>query len=393
MSATKITLKAGKEQSIKRFHPWIFSGAIHKVEGQAHNGDIVDVLDSKGNYLGTGHASEGSIAVRIFSFTGYENPTKFWLGKIKNAYDLRERLGFISNNETNIYRLVNAEGDGLPGLIVDVYGSTAVIQTHSVGMYEQRQTIADAIVNVYGGKILSVYDRGDGKASTQQQEIAGEYLFGSKQSDVCLEYGCKFHVDWEQGQKTGFFIDQRENRKLLGAYASGKKVLNTFCYTGGFSVFALKAGAILAHSLDSSQKALVLATQNAKLNGFDDERHDVIKADAVEYMKSLREDYDVIILDPPAFAKHLSARHKAVQGYIRINEAAIRQIKPGGVIFTFSCSQAIDKKLFRDSLLAASINAGRKVRILHQLHQPADHPISVYHPEGEYLKGFVIEVE
>ena len=393
MSVTKILLKPGKEQSIKRFHPWVFSGAIQKVEGQAHNGDIVDVLDSKGLYLGTGHAAEGSIAVRLFSFTGYDDPANFWLSKIQSAFDLRKRLGFISNNETNIYRLVNAEGDGLPGLIVDVYGKTAVIQTHSVGMYEQRQTIADSIMKVYGGEILSVYDRGDGKAGTANGDAKGAYLIGMKQDSVCLEHGCKFSVDWEEGQKTGFFIDQRENRKLLGDYSAGKKVLNTFCYTGGFSIYALKSGAILAHSLDSSQKALDLAVQNATLNGFDSASHDVIKADAVEYMKSLREDYDVIVLDPPAFAKHLSARHKAVQGYIRINEAAIRQIKPGGIIFTFSCSQAIDKKLFRDSLLAASINAGRKVRILHQLHQPADHPISIYHPEGEYLKGFVIEVD
>ena len=285
------------------------------------------------------------------------------------------------------------EGDGLPGLIVDIYGSTAVIQTHSAGMFEQRQIIADAIVKIYGNKISAVYDRGDEKVGGKGTGTQGEYLVGNKQSPSCKEHGCAFDVDWEGGQKTGFFIDQRENRKLLGEFANGKKVLNTFCYTGGFSVNALKAGATLVHSLDSSQKALDLAVVNAKLNGFESPVHDVIKADAVEYMKQLKEDYDIIVLDPPAFAKHLSARHKAVQGYIRINEAAIKQIKPGGIIFTFSCSQVVDKKLFRDSIMAASIQAGRKVRVLHQLHQPADHPVSIYHPEGEYLKGLVIEVE
>ncbi len=392
MSIPKIILKPGKEQSVKRFHPWVFSGAIQNVQGEAHNGDIVEVCDSKGQYLATGHCAEGSITVRIFSFTGYDNPETFWKGKIKNAFDLRAQLGFVDNEFTNIYRLIHAEGDGLPGLIVDIYGATAVIQTHSVGMFELRKTIADAIISVYQGRIKAVYDRGDGKAG-QENSSVGDYLIGQKESDVCFEHGCSTRIDWEQGQKTGYFIDQRENRKLLGEYSNGKKVLNTFCYTGGFSVYALIAGAELVHSLDSSQKALDLALENVKLNGFDDKKHDVIKADAVEYMKNLKEDYDIIVLDPPAFAKHLSARHKAVQGYIRINEAAIRQIKPGGMIFTFSCSQVIDKKLFRDSVMAAAINAGRRVRILHQLHQPADHPISIFHPEGEYLKGLVIEVQ
>jgi 23S rRNA (cytosine1962-C5)-methyltransferase len=260
-------------------------------------------------------------------------------------------------------------------------------------MFEQRQIIAEAIQKTYGDAITAIFDRGDEKVGGKGTGTQGEYLLGSKQETVALEHGCRFDVDWEGGQKTGFFIDQRENRKLLGDFAKGKKVLNTFCYTGGFSVYALKAGASLVHSLDSSQKALDLAVINAKLNGFEAPVHDVIKADAVEYMKQLKEDYDIIVLDPPAFAKHLSARHKAVQGYIRINEAAIKQIKPGGIIFTFSCSQVIDKKLFRDSIMAASINARRKVRVLHQLHQPADHPVSIYHPEGEYLKGLVIEVE
>jgi 23S rRNA (cytosine1962-C5)-methyltransferase len=393
MSFSKIILKSGKEQSLKRFHPWVFSGAIQRTEGAAHDGDIVEVCDSKGAYLATGHCSEGSIAVRIFSFDGFDGSTDFWVEKISNAYRLRKLLGFTDNANTTIYRLIHGEGDGLPGLIVDIYGSTAVIQTHSAGMFEQRQIIADAIAKIYGDNISAVYDRGDEKVGGKGTGTHGEYLIGSKQDSSCNEHGCAFDVDWEGGQKTGFFIDQRENRKLLGEFAKGKKVLNTFCYTGGFSVYALKAGATLVHSLDSSQKALDLAVVNAKLNGFEAPIHDVIKADAVEYMKQLKEDYDIIVLDPPAFAKHLSARHKAVQGYIRINEAAIKQIKPGGIIFTFSCSQVVDKKLFRDSIMAASINARRKVRVLHQLHQPADHPVSIYHPEGEYLKGLVIEVE
>jgi 23S rRNA (cytosine1962-C5)-methyltransferase len=390
----KIVLKPGKENSIKRFHPWLFSGAIQRAEGKPHDGDVVDIVDSNGNYLATGHCSEGSIAVRIFSFNGYDGQEEFWFKKIETAYRLREQLGLSDNPQSNIYRLVHAEGDGLPGLIVDIYGSTAVIQAHSTGMYEQREVVAQAILKVYGDKIKAIYDRGENKVSGKSHELPdGSYLFGKKEDDVCLEHGCKFRVDWETGQKTGYFIDQRENRKLLGDYSKNKKVLNTFCYTGGFSVYALRAGAMLVHSLDSSQKALELATENVLLNNFDASTHDVIKADAVEYMKNLREDYDIIVLDPPAFAKHLSARHKAVQGYIRINEAAIRQIKPGGIIFTFSCSQVIDKKLFHDSVMAAAIQAKRNVRILHQLHQPADHPISIFHPEGEYLKGLVIEVE
>jgi 23S rRNA (cytosine1962-C5)-methyltransferase len=393
-SRPKIFLKPGKENSLRRFHPWVFSGAILRAEGEPHDGDIVDVVDAAGKYLGTGHCADGSITVRIFSFDGYDGSESFWFGKIADAYRLREQLGLTDSTSGNIYRLVHAEGDGLPGLIIDIYGCTAVIQAHSVGMYEQRHTIAAAIRQVYGDRILSIYDRGEMKVSGRQDTASvGEYLLGAKESDICLEHGCKFRVDWEGGQKTGYFIDQRENRKLLGEYSKGKKVLNTFCYTGGFSVYALRAGATLVHSLDSSQKALELAHENVELNGFGADRHDVIKADAVEYMKNLREDYDVIVLDPPAFAKHLSARHKAVQGYIRINEAAIRQIKKGGIIFTFSCSQVIDKKLFHDSVMAAAINARRKVRILHQLHQPADHPVSIFHPEGEYLKGLVIEVQ
>lgn len=392
MKFSGIYLKQGKEQSVRRFHPWVFSGAIQRTEGQVHDGDVVDVFDHKGNYLATGHAADGSIAVRIFSMNGYDESASFWENKIANAYQLRKRIGLAGNHETTIWRLIHGEGDGLPGLIVDVYGTTAVIQSHSSGMFLERKNIAAAIVKVMGDQITSVFDRGDGKAGGDSQP-AGEYLYGKKDPDVCLEYGCRFRIDWEHGQKTGFFIDQRDNRRLLGEYSKGKKVLNTFCYTGGFSVHALRAGATLVHSLDSSQRALDLAVENVALNGFEENTHAVIKADAVEYLREKKEEYDVIVLDPPAFAKHLSARHKAVQGYIRINEAALKQIKSGGILFTFSCSQVVDKKLFRDSVMAAAINAGRKVRILHQLQQPPDHPVNIFHPEGEYLKGLVLEVE
>jgi 23S rRNA (cytosine1962-C5)-methyltransferase len=389
----KITLKPGKENSLLRKHPWVFSGAIGKTEGTFSNGDMVEVYASNGKYLGTGHWSEGSIAVRIFSFVGYDGSDDFWKKKIQSAYDVRKKIGLINNSETNLFRLVHAEGDGLPGLIVDIYGNTAVVQSHSVGMHRMKPVLSQAILDVFGGKITTVFDKSSEKLQKNTGEvIQNQYLEGALADNVCLEHGCKFKIDWEDGQKTGFFVDQRENRKLLAEYAHGKKVLNTFCYTGGFSVYALKAGAELVHSLDSSQKALDLTEENVALNGFDSSKHAVIKADAVDYLKNLKEDYDIIVLDPPAFAKHLSARHKAVQGYMRINEAAMRQIKPGGLLFTFSCSQAVDKQLFHNSITAAAISAGRSVRVLHQLHQPADHPIHLNHPEGEYLKGLVLEV-
>lgn len=391
MDIPKIWLKPGKEQSVRRFHPWVFSGAIQRTSGEIHDGEIAEVLDSKGNYLATGHCSSGSIAVRIFSFTGFTEGEDFWRKKIAAAFSLRKLLGLVGNSSTNIYRLIHAEGDGLPGLIVDIYGKTAVIQAHSTGMFEARHAIARAIADVMGPAVEAVYDRGNEKSGDSAE--AGSYLIGSKGDNVCKEYDCLFRIDWEAGQKTGYFIDQRENRHLLATYAKGKKVLNTFCYTGGFSIHALKEGAELVDSLDSSQKALDLVNENILLNGFTDRNHRVIKADAVDYLKTLATDYDIVVLDPPAFAKHLSARHKAVQGYIRINEAAIRQIKPGGIIFTFSCSQVVDKKLFADSIMAAAVQAGRQVKILHHLHQPADHPVSIFHPEGEYLKGLVLYVE
>ncbi len=391
---SQIIIKSGKEQSLKRFHPWVFSGAIKTTNGPVHSGDVVEVVSEKGEYLGHGHCSEGTIAVRIFSFNGYDGGDDFWKNKLQNAYHLRKKIGLAVNTETNIYRLVHAEGDGLPGLIIDIYGDTAVVQTHSDGMHEQRPAISKALQAIYGDKLKAIYDKSADKLkSNSGQEISNEYLFGQLSNNVAIENNCKFKIDWEEGQKTGFFIDQREHRKLLGEYAKGKKVLNTFGYTGGFSIYALKHGATLVHTLDSSQRALDIAVENILLNDLDATKHEVIKADALDFIKNIKEDYDLIVLDPPAFAKNMSAKHKAVQGYIRLNEAAIRQIKSGGIIFTFSCSQAVDKQLFRSSIMAASLQAGRKVRVLHQLHQPADHPISMYHPEGEYLKGLVLEVE
>jgi 23S rRNA (cytosine1962-C5)-methyltransferase len=394
MSFVQIVLKPGKDHSLKRFHPWVFSGAIKQINGKVASGDIVEVTNDQGKYLGTGHYAEGSIAVRIFSFEGYEDSAAFWKMKLNAAFLLRKNLGLTGNPSSNIYRLVHAEGDGLPGLIIDIYGATAVIQSHSLGMHKIKPFLVEALQEIYGAALTAVYDKSAEKLQKNSPDfIYDGYLMGSQLDNVCAEYGNKFKIDWEEGQKTGFFIDQRENRKLLGEYSKGKKVLNTFCYTGGFSIFALHEGATLVHSLDSSQKALDLTEENVLLNGFTPEQHKVIKADAVDYFKNLEEDYDIIILDPPAFAKHLSARHKAVQGYLRINEAAFRQIKPGGIVFTFSCSQAVDKELFNHTITAAAINAGRKVRILHQLHQPADHPINIFHPEGEYLKGLVLAVD
>lgn len=394
MNFIQIVLKPGKEQSILRRHPWVFSGAIKGMTGLPVNGEVVAVYDSSGKWLGTGHYAEGSISVRIFDFEKPETSPTIWKDKIQDAFNARKNIGIIDNPDTTIYRLVHAEGDGMPGLIIDIYGKTAVIQTHSTGMSQLRNEIVSALKEVLGNRIESIFDKSSEKLSKNAGVVSeNSYLLGEKGEDIAIENNCKFKIDWEEGQKTGFFIDQRESRKLLGELAQGKKVLNTFCYTGGFSVYALKNNATLVHSLDSSQKALDLTEENIRLNGLDATKHAVIKADAVEYMKSLQTDYDIIVLDPPAFAKHLSARHKAVQGYKRINSAAISQIKKGGIIFTFSCSQAVDKQLFTNTIIASAIETGRNIRILHQLHQPADHPINIYHPEGEYLKGLVLAVD
>lgn len=388
-----IVLKARKEQSLLRFHPWVFSGAI---AGQVNyqEGDFVRVLAASGQVLGFGHFTPNtSIAVRLTHF-GKEQPSEHWIQeRLQAAYDLRVQIGLADNPETNTYRLVHAEGDLLPGLIIDHYDGVLVIQAHSSGMYQLRNEISTALQNIYGKRCKAVFDKSAETLAKSKLVAENGYLFGSSpDSHQAKENGLVFKIDWEGGQKTGFFIDQRESRRLLGELSKGKSVLNTFSYTGGFSLYALKAGATKVHSLDSSARALEIASQNAELNGYAD-RHDIIQADAVQYLKNLGEEYDIIVLDPPAFAKHLSARHQAVQGYKRINSLAMQQMKPGGLLFTFSCSQAVDKQLFNSTIVAAAIEAGRKVRILHQLHQPADHPVSAFHPEGEYLKGLVVRVD
>jgi 23S rRNA (cytosine1962-C5)-methyltransferase len=382
-----IQIKEGKESSLRRFHPWVFSGAIAGVTEMPQNGEWVKVVDSKRKFLGAGHYQEGSISVRILTFQDVESDRLFWVNKLQIAWDMRMQYQLMGA-DTNMFRWVHGEGDGLPGLILDVYDQVVVVQPHTIGMEQNADSIAEAIEVVFP-EVKSIYL----KPSEKQLNSAPRYLKGGKVEVECKEHGIRYSVDWETGQKTGFFIDQRENRKLLGALAKGKKVLNTFCYSGGFSLTALQGGARHVDSLDSSASALELTLQNIALNQVDPTRHQVIKADAVEYLKTVASDYDIIVLDPPAFAKHLSARHKAVQGYRKINEAAIRKIQPGGLIFTFSCSQAIDKDTFKGAVMAAAIDARRPVRILYQLHQPADHPISLFHAEGEYLKGLVIQVQ
>lgn len=380
-----------KTDSILRRHPWVFSGAIITDTDDLKDGETVTVADQKGRFLARGHFQHATIAVRILSFEDRPIDQEFFNDRIKNAVQLRKNLNLLTADNT-ICRLIHGEGDSLPGLIVDFYAGVAVVQCHSIGMYVSIDHIAEALKNALGSDLTAIYSK---SSDTLPQRAEGKdaYLFGScKTPHIALEHGVKLNIDWITGQKTGFFIDQRENRFLLGKYSQGKKVLNTFCYSGGFSLLALKNGATLVHSLDSSKKAIQLTEDNVTLNKFQ-KKHGSIVADAMEYMKDLPEDYDIIVLDPPAFAKHREKRHKAIQGYKRLNAHAIRQIKPGGLIFTFSCSQVVDKYLFTNTVIAAAIEAGRNVRIIEQLHQPADHPINAFHPEGEYLKGLVIQVD
>lgn len=396
MSAT-LTLKPGKDQSLRRLHPWVFSGAIARMQGEVVEGEVVSVLAANGELLGVGHYAPGSIAVRMLDFgTEAQLPdAAFWEQKLRNAYQLRQRLGLTGTGNTNVYRLVHAEGDGLPGLIIDVYGDTAVVQAHSAGMYKARPLIAAALQAVLGENLRAIYDK---SAETVPAKAAPDaqngYLMGEStgQEHLVEENGHRFAVDWETGQKTGFFIDQRDNRALLARYAPGRRVLNTFCYTGGFSVYALQAGAELVHSVDSSKKAIELTNRNAELTGLQD-KHEAYAQDVFSFLKDRHNQYDLIVLDPPAFAKHLSARHNALMGYKRLNVAGIKQIAPGGLLFTFSCSQVVSMELFEGAIMAAAIEAGRPARILHRLTQPADHPVSLFHPEGEYLKGLVLAVD
>lgn len=386
-----IRIHKHKTDSILRRHPWIFSGAIADSTDDLSDGETVTVTDAKGRFLARGHFQHATIAVRVLSFEDVEIDAAFFQSALKRAIDLRKSMQLFTK-ENSICRLVHGEGDSLPGLVVDFYNGTAVVQCHSLGMYANIEHISNGLIAVLGKSLKAVYSKSS-DTLPQRADIVDAYVYGKCETPhIAKEHGVSLSIDWVTGQKTGFFIDQRENRFLLGKYSEGKKVLNTFCYSGGFSLLALKHGASLVHSLDSSKKAIVLTEENVRINGFED-RHGSIVADAMEYMKDLPEDYDIIILDPPAFAKHREKRHKAIQGYKRLNAHAIRQIKPGGIIFTFSCSQVVDKYLFNNTIIAAAIEAGRNVRILEQLHQPADHPINAFHPEGEYLKGLVIQVD
>lgn len=385
-----VQLYSKKTNSVLRKHPWVFSGAIDLASEELIDGDLVTVNDNKGNFLARGHFQHATIAVRILTFNDEAINDSFFSKRIENALLVRKNLGLLSETN-NICRLVHGEGDSLPGLIIDFYNGVAVIQCHSIGMYNSLEMIANGLKNAFGKELTAIYSK---SSDTLPERAEGQdgYLFGTcKTPHISMENGVKINIDWVNGQKTGFFIDQRENRLLLGRYAKDKRILNTFCYSGGFSLLALQNDAQLVHSLDSSKKAIVLTDENIELNGF--KNHASIVADAMEYMKELPEEYDVIVLDPPAFAKHRDKRHKAIQGYKRLNAHAIRQIKPGGIIFTFSCSQVVDKAMFNNTIIAAAIEAGRNVRILEQLHQPADHPINAFHPEGEYLKGLVIQVD
>ena len=389
---TQIQLKRGKSESLRRFHPWVFSGAIARIRGEVNEGDVVRVVDDEGAFLGLGHYQIGSIAVRILSFDEREIDAAFWRERLQQALAVRDRLD-LRRDDNNTFRLVHGEGDRLPGLVIDVYGDTAVVQAHSVGMHVARETIAAALMDTL--KPRHIYYKSETtlpfKAGLHQEN--GFLRGGENSSNVAIENGLKFNIDWLRGQKTGFFVDQRENRSLLERYSRGRKVLNMFCYTGGFSVYALRGGAELVHSVDSSSKAIDLTNANVALNFADDNRHEAFCEDAFKFLSTDDFPYDVVILDPPAFAKHKDALRNALKGYTRLNAAAFRKIQPGGILFTFSCSQAVNAQQFRLAVFTAAAMSGRHVRILHQLHQPADHPVNIYHPEGEYLKGLVLQVE
>ena len=389
-------LRRGKEESLLRFHPWIFSGAIYRMEGTPAEGDLVDVYTSQGDFIARGHYQIGSITIRVLSFADETIDQSWWNERIELAYHMREALGLTNNPQTTCYRLVHGEGDSLPGLVIDIYGTTAVVQCHSVGMYRSRKAICTALRNVYRDRVKSIFDKSGGTLPYNAGLNAQDgYLWGeaNASSEPVLENGNRFMVNWEQGQKTGFFIDQRENRELVRRYAKERTVLNTFCYTGGFSVYALAGGALQVDSVDSSELAVQLAAQNVTLNFGEQAPHQAIAQDAFDYLRKMDDRYDLIILDPPAFAKHHKVLGNALQGYKRLNAQAFRQIKPGGILFTFSCSQAVNREQFRMAVFSAAAIAGRNVRILHQLTQPADHPVNIYHPEGEYLKGLVLYVE
>lgn len=394
MKYKEIQLKRGKEESLLRRHPWIFSGAIQRMDDGIEEGETVRVITAKGDFIAVGHYQIGSIAVRVLSFRDVEIDEAFWTSRLQAALEMRESIGLIRPSDNTTYRLVHGEGDNLPGLVIDCYGRTAVMQAHSVGMHVCRKEVCNALVKVMGNRIDNVFYKSE-TTLPFKAELGQEngWIYGGEADNVAVENGLRFHIDWLKGQKTGFFVDQRENRRLVEKYSKGRSVLNMFCYTGGFSVYAMRGGARLVHSVDSSAKAIDLTNQNVEMNFPGDNRHEAYCEDAFKYLDEHDEKYDLIVLDPPAFAKHRSAIHNALKGYTRLNLKGLQKIKHGGLLFTFSCSQAVNKDQFRAAVFTAAAQARRRVRILHQLHQPADHPINIYHPEGEYLKGLVLYVE
>jgi 23S rRNA (cytosine1962-C5)-methyltransferase len=395
MKYNKVILKPKKEESLLRFHPWIFSGAIQSIEGKPDEGDIVEVYGANQRFLAVGHYQIGSIAVRILSFEQTAIDNGFWQQRLQAAYTLRLSLGLAGTENNDTYRLVHGEGDNLPGLIIDMYAHTAVVQAHSVGMHYARRQIAEALIHTLGSTVQHIYYKSETTLPFKANlDSENEYLYGGEtEEDIAMENGLKFYVDRQKGQKTGFFVDQRDNRTLLEHYAKDRSVLNMFCYTGGFSFYAIRGGACLVHSVDSSSKAILLTKKNVELNFPGDTRHEAYAEDAFKYLEKMDRDYNLIVLDPPAFAKHKNVLRNALQGYRKLNTIAFEKIQPGGILFTFSCSQVVSKENFRLAVFSAAAQSGRSVRILHQLTQPADHPVNIYHPEGEYLKGLVLYVE
>ena len=399
----QVRLRKGKEESLRRFHPWVFSGAIASIDEGIQEGDVVRVVTNTGDFIAVGHYQEGSIAVRVLTFSDVQIDDEFWHSRLSSALQMRQAIGIADNPNNNTYRLVHGEGDNLPGLIVDVYDETAVMQAHSIGMHLCRKEIARALNEVMDGRVKHIYYKSETTLPFMTADDMNGFLVGGSDNNIATENGLKFRVDWLKGQKTGFFVDQRENRSLLEKFSKGKRVLNMFCYTGGFSFYAMRGGAELVHSVDSSAKAIELTKQNVELNFPGDARHEAFCEDAFKFLEGIgmpkansqkpTASYDLIILDPPAFAKHRGALHNALKGYTRLNQKAFEKIEHGGILFTFSCSQVVTKDHFRNAVFTAAALAKRKVRILHQLHQPADHPINIYHPEGEYLKGLVLYVE
>ena len=389
-----IVLRRGKEESLRRCHPWVFSGAVHHIEGVVDEGDIVDVCTSEGEFIARGHWQIGSIAVRILTFADEPIDEDFWQTRLAAALDVRRSVGLAGREDSDIYRLVHGEGDNLPGLVIDIYGQTAVMQAHSVGMHVCREAIASALRHVMGDSLKAIYYKSETtlpfKAQLGQEN---GFLWGTSGDNIARENGLRFRIDWLKGQKTGFFVDQRDNRHLLERYAKGRNVLNMFCYTGGFSVYAMRGGARLVHSVDSSAKAVELVNENMQLNFPDDPRHEAFAEDAFRFLDTMEPQYDLVILDPPAFAKHKDSLKNALRGYTKLNARAMEKMPSGSILFTFSCSQAVSKEQFRLAVFTAAAISKRRIRILHQLHQPADHPINIYHPEGEYLKGLVLYVE